>query len=348
MILTCPSCSTRYVVKDGAIPPQGRKVRCASCGQSWHQDPEGLAEGDTLDPVAPPGMDEPAAAEAEPAPPPAEGWDEPAPAMEAPPIEDDAEQTREEPPVVEPYAEPDELPPPPPPPPPTFDVTGEDEHEASYDRGFHIDRGEAPMRRKQPVITSDAIDEDVADAIREQAQGQDAAIAEEADPSYSVDRVDTPEDIAFADPVGDPYEEEEEPRSRRWLVWLVLLLVLAGAAAAFVLYAPDELKGRVGLAQAAETSPLQVVLTSNDRQIIDSGNELLTISGRVVNASEEEQSVPPIEAILRDAQDKIVFSWTIAPPARTLAPGASASFNSAQTDVPAGAEKLTVQLAEGA
>src|SRR6201990_3274300 len=40
MILTCPSCGTQYVVKDGAIPPQGRQVRCASCKHSWHQEPE--------------------------------------------------------------------------------------------------------------------------------------------------------------------------------------------------------------------------------------------------------------------------------------------------------------------
>ena len=44
MILTCPNCGTQYVVKDGAIPPQGRQVRCASCKHSWHQDPEGGAE----------------------------------------------------------------------------------------------------------------------------------------------------------------------------------------------------------------------------------------------------------------------------------------------------------------
>src|SRR5688500_13934789 len=40
MILTCPSCGTQYVVKDGAIPPEGRQVRCASCKHSWHQNPE--------------------------------------------------------------------------------------------------------------------------------------------------------------------------------------------------------------------------------------------------------------------------------------------------------------------
>jgi len=44
MILTCPSCGTQYVVKDGAIPPQGRQVRCAACKHSWHQDPENAEE----------------------------------------------------------------------------------------------------------------------------------------------------------------------------------------------------------------------------------------------------------------------------------------------------------------
>ena len=42
MILTCPACDTKYVVKDDAIPPGGRQVRCASCKHSWHQDPEGV------------------------------------------------------------------------------------------------------------------------------------------------------------------------------------------------------------------------------------------------------------------------------------------------------------------
>ena len=50
MILTCPNCGTQYVVKDGAIPPQGRQVRCASCKHSWHQDPEPEAVAEAIDP----------------------------------------------------------------------------------------------------------------------------------------------------------------------------------------------------------------------------------------------------------------------------------------------------------
>ncbi len=39
MIITCPSCSTRYPVEASSFAPSGRKVRCAKCGHSWHQAP---------------------------------------------------------------------------------------------------------------------------------------------------------------------------------------------------------------------------------------------------------------------------------------------------------------------
>jgi len=62
MILTCPSCGTQYAVKDGAIPESGRKVRCASCGHSWHQRPEPEeTEQQPPDDAPPPASDEPVA-----------------------------------------------------------------------------------------------------------------------------------------------------------------------------------------------------------------------------------------------------------------------------------------------
>ena len=46
MQLTCPECSVKYNVADGAIPAKGRSVRCAACGHSWKQMP--IASADTV------------------------------------------------------------------------------------------------------------------------------------------------------------------------------------------------------------------------------------------------------------------------------------------------------------
>ena len=46
MIVTCPSCQTRYRVDAQALTtPGGRTVRCAACGLSWHHPPAALETG---------------------------------------------------------------------------------------------------------------------------------------------------------------------------------------------------------------------------------------------------------------------------------------------------------------
>ena len=44
------------------------------------------------------------------------------------------------------------------------------------------------------------------------------------------------------------------------------------------------------------------------------------------------------------ATKKLVYQWTIAPPARSLPARGSASFNSAEVDIPQGGDELTVTL----
>ena len=41
MILTCNSCSKKFVVPDNAITASGRMVQCGSCGNKWKQFPVG-------------------------------------------------------------------------------------------------------------------------------------------------------------------------------------------------------------------------------------------------------------------------------------------------------------------
>jgi predicted Zn finger-like uncharacterized protein len=52
MILTCPSCSTRYTVDEAQFPSAGRTVRCAKCGHRWHQAGPEPAPMPTPEPAA--------------------------------------------------------------------------------------------------------------------------------------------------------------------------------------------------------------------------------------------------------------------------------------------------------
>ena len=44
MILSCNSCTKKFVVPDNAIGSNGRLVQCSSCGNKWTQFPVGIAE----------------------------------------------------------------------------------------------------------------------------------------------------------------------------------------------------------------------------------------------------------------------------------------------------------------
>ncbi len=268
MILTCPNCGTQYVVKDGAIPPQGRQVRCASCKHSWHQDPE-----------------------------------------EAPFAED--QETLAEATMIEPRSGP-----------------------------------EAEERAYEEALVEEAVAEEAA-----QEAPPPVAEPEEAVPTQPValeiqDYDAPPEPEVQADDDFSPFAERDyvEPRRRSPIVMLLVVMVLVAAAvAAFWFLAPPEWKARLGIADAGAT-PLTLVTTHMDRQKLASGDELLTITGRVINPTAKDHSVPPIYAQLKSRNGRVIYAWTIDPPAPNLKPGASASFNSTEVNVPAGGDELTISL----
>ena len=278
MILTCPNCSTQYVVKDGAIPPQGRQVRCASCKHSWHQDPETAGEL-TLGPEA--------------------------------------------------------------------EAAGPAEENESIAEAAMIDPGTGPEAEErayeESVVEAAAAEDPVAEALAEEAHPPVDVMA-----GFSADYGAPP--VAEPQPDDDfsPFAERDygEPRRRSpAMAILIVLIIVAAAAAAFWFFAPVEWKHRLGLADAG-TTPLTLVTTHMDRQKLASGNELLTVAGRVVNPTTASHSVPPIYARLKTKSGQVIYSWTIAPPAPTLAPGASASFNSAEVNVPSGGDELTISLGD--
>ena len=286
MILTCPNCATQYVVKDGAIPPQGRQVRCASCKHSWHQDPEETAELE-LGPEA-------EAAEPEPRSEAEVGQRQPEAEGDGPENQSEsfAEAT-----VIEPSS-------------------GPEAEERAYE--------EAALQGARVEELISAGPSAVAPADYDAPPGPEIQADDEFSPFAARDQV--------------------EPRRRKPIVTLLLVLIaVAALAAAFWFFAPAEWKARIGLAET--TTPLQL---SNPPQMelrqLASGNQLLTVAGRVINPTGKAHPVPPIYAQLYDHGGKVIYSWTIAPPTPTLGPGASASFNSAEVNVPAGAEGLTISL----
>jgi predicted Zn finger-like uncharacterized protein len=305
MILTCPSCGTQYVVKDGAIPPGGRQVRCASCKHSWHQDPEDVVSGSA----------------------------EPAPADEAPVEEAASESYMDEPPVPE----------------------------ADEDESF----AEATLiePRSGPEAEERAYEEAAVEAEEEAAyeepivESREPVASTYANSQFDLGRQDNPPAAVEEDWREPPEAEVQEddftpyaaadervPRKKGpWLTILIVVVVVVALAAAFWFLAPPDLKARLGLG-AAGMSPLALVTTHMDRQRLESGNELLTVTGRVINPTSKKQDVPPLRAQLKTHTGKVVYSWTIAPPAPSLAPGESRSFNSAEVSVPPGGEELTITL----
>jgi predicted Zn finger-like uncharacterized protein len=290
MILTCPSCGTQYVVKDGAIPPDGRQVRCASCKHSWHQDPD----------------------------------EETAAALEESPAIDDAKPVDEE--QDESFAEATLIEP----------RSGPEIEERAYE--------EAALEGETDPVS------DHAAAATEGATyaGHPVGVAAEQPAAEEQDWREPPQGEAQDDEFSPfPVASELEPRRGRSLLPILLVIILIVAlAAAFWFLAPPEWKAQLGLA-AAGASPLELVTTHMDRQRLESGNELLTVTGRVINPTGKEQDVPPLQAQLKSKTGQVVYRWTIAPPARSLAPGASASFNSAEVNVPPGGDELTISLGSG-
>ena len=298
MILTCPNCGTQYVVKDGAIPPEGRQVRCAACKHSWHQEPgdaEASGSATPVDERASDQMAEPAAVSG------AAPMVEPERAEEA---ENLAEAT-----MIEPRS-------------------GPEAEERAYEEAVIEGDADGP-----------AVDGPAAVAAEEAAD--DGPVPTTAD-------WNAPPTAEAAPDIFSPFAEEadSEPRRRSPLATILMIIVIVVVLAAlFWFFAPPAFKAKLGLA-SADATPLTVVMSHMDRQRLESGNELLTVTGRVINPTAREQEIPPLQAQLTSQQGKVVKSWTIAPPARSLAPGASASFNSAEVDVPPVSAELTITLGQ--
>lgn len=112
------------------------------------------------------------------------------------------------------------------------------------------------------------------------------------------------------------------------------------AVAAITLLGPPDVDGL----QAAAASPIEIQVQKPEKREMPDGNVMLDVTGQLINPTAETQLVPSIRAELLDADRRVRYSWTIAPPLRTLAPGGRVTFYSLGIDIPPGENNLKVSL----
>jgi predicted Zn finger-like uncharacterized protein len=265
MIISCPACSTRYVVPDSSIGIEGRTVRCAKCRHSWYQDGPALELAETEAVVAP------------------------GSAVEATsPIKPETSQAIENAP--EPIQAPDEPPP-------------------------------IPESRRPEFAAS-----------------VDARIPDGKAATSNFD--EAPSSFEYLPPF--------RPRRNPAKMWTAIAIAFAsfsiGAIGVVGWYGlPDWAPfARPTFAEAQTGLVLDFPRNRQDRRTLPNGTEFFGASGTIRNVSGERRSVPAVLIVLRDNQERIVYSWEVAPPKRELAPGESMTVNEAVTDVPKSAKSAEI------
>ncbi|WP_240654638.1 zinc-ribbon domain-containing protein [Croceicoccus ponticola] len=200
----------------------------------------------------------------------------------------------------------------------------------------------APDSYAAPATEPEARVPTAAQAWREEPEFDGPAAPSEPVPVAEPELGTGPEPVAE-----ESWDEPAPPKSRLRLILFVLLVLLAVAAAAFAAVrfygAPAWLPvGQVAFAPASDNLELDFPADKQDRRTLPNGLQFFAASGTVKNIGSSTEHVPDVQVVLRDAQERVVYTWELEPPKRELAPGETVSINEAVTDVPASARVVEI------
>lgn len=123
----------------------------------------------------------------------------------------------------------------------------------------------------------------------------------------------------------------------RWMSWgagIFAVLALAAVAALATLGMPSWLPIDKPLFGTDPGLTVEFPASEQERRTLPNGTEFFGARVVVKNEARETRRVPPLLIVLRDTRERIVYSWELAPPQPSLAPGEAMTINEAMTDVP--------------
>lgn len=147
-----------------------------------------------------------------------------------------------------------------------------------------------------------------------------------------------------------PFRPRRNP-ARMWTIAAIAvsILLIALILSLWFLGGAEGIRARLKggpIASVAAVAPLRLAPAgAPERRQLDSGHEILSVSGRIENPASHSQKVPDIRAELVDSRGATVYEWIIPAPLPKLAAGGSASFDGVTVDVPPTAARVRLSFA---
>lgn len=348
MILVCPTCASKFNVPDGAIPPEGRKVRCAQCKNSWHATranalkpkprtaavkPRAAAAAMPQQPIEPPDIDAGAAAKAA--------------AIRRAVVEEEVPHAADDDDDL--FNEGNNA--------PAIDRSDDDINDSAYDAGFDDDIG---------------LEADENDGLLPDFDDEDNFESE-----YIDDEDD--EDDILARRRGDLRREAKRKAADRkrlmmnagWglliIFWLMVLFVpifmketltaaFPGTNQLYEIFSGEDYADRFRPEDGEPLTPpiteTEVYVTAKlhgDRTRVETvdGKQQLVIRGFVENTGNRAANVPLVEISVKNNRGVVVERWNYAPPGLVLRRRSKLEFETMLYPIPAGANVVEVRSLEG-
>lgn len=134
-----------------------------------------------------------------------------------------------------------------------------------------------------------------------------------------------------------------------WALLVAMILVIGWAAVSFrdnvATWVPQTASfyNAAGLAVTPRGIDFTDVAYQNQTE---DGQQVLAVTGKIVNRSNHELTVPLVRVALFDADRHELYHWTFVPSVATLQPGGIAKFRTRLSSPPAGTHNLEIRFAK--